>query len=225
MKKKQVMRTYNFSDAKLITLAGEKIAFIRRDVTNFDNYGVVNTMVDALELKVTSFSDFDTDVESLTNQTTATALKDAKADEVKIAIRSVMSRAELKYGVKNPKYKKFGADTISKQTDANLLVTGKRVVRVGNMLLSELSANGLTTTILDNLNTICNQFETAIIDKEIKVGERDIEQEDRVEAGNEIYNELVKYTNTGQAIWSSVDVAKYNDYVIYNTPTATPPTV
>ena len=113
MKKKQVMRTYNFSDAKLITLAGEKIAFIRRDILDFNKYGVVDTMIDALELKVTAFSDFDTDVESLTNQTTATALKDGKAEEVKIAIRSVMSRAELKYGVKSPKYTKFGAATIS----------------------------------------------------------------------------------------------------------------
>lgn len=36
-----------------------------------------------------------------------------------------------------------------------------------------------------------------------------------------IYNTLVKYTNTGQSIWASSNVAKYNDYVIYNTPSGT----
>lgn len=51
----------------------------------------------------------------------------------------------------------------------------------------------------------------------LKISDRDIEQESRVEAGNAIYNTLIKYTNTGQSIWVSSNVAKYNDYVIYNT--------
>lgn len=52
----------------------------------------------------------------------------------------------------------------------------------------------------------------------MKIGERDILQEDRVEDGNEIYSLLIKYTQTGQDIWETSDVAKYNDYVVYNTP-------
>lgn len=48
-------------------------------------------------------------------------------------------------------------------------------------------------------------------------------------AANAIYSTLVSYTNTGQRIWTTSNVAKYNDYVLYNTTTgdapATPPVV
>ena len=56
-----------------------------------------------------------------------------------------------------------------------------------------------------------------IIDMKIKIGERDILQENRVETANAIYATLVNYTKAGQSIWSSRNVAKYNDYVLYNT--------
>jgi hypothetical protein len=34
---------------------------------------------------------------------------------------------------------------------------------------------------------------------------------------------LVSYTNTGQSIWTTSNVAKYNDYVLYNTTTGDAP--
>lgn len=64
-----------------------------------------------------------------------------------------------------------------------------------------------------------------MIEKDIKVSERDIEQEDRVEAGNLVYADLIKYCGLGQSIWAATDVAKYNDYVVYNTQSGQAPEV
>ena len=41
MKKREVMRIYNFSDAKLIEIGNEKIAFMRRDADAFASYGLM----------------------------------------------------------------------------------------------------------------------------------------------------------------------------------------
>ncbi|WP_293873647.1 hypothetical protein [Flavobacterium sp.] len=41
MKKKEILRGYNFSDAKLVTIGKEKIAFMRRDKTEFENLGLL----------------------------------------------------------------------------------------------------------------------------------------------------------------------------------------
>ena len=49
MKKKEVVRDYNFSDGRLVTIVNEKIAYIRRDEAQFDSYGIKADMVDALE--------------------------------------------------------------------------------------------------------------------------------------------------------------------------------
>ncbi|WP_281323616.1 hypothetical protein [Flavobacterium sp. IMCC34518] len=38
-----------------------------------------------------------------------------------------------------------------------------------------------------------------------------------VNAGNTIYKTLIQYTTTGLSIWETTDIAKYNDYVVYNT--------
>ena len=91
------------------------------------------------------------------------------------------------------------------------------LVRVGTSLLSELTADGLTAAMLTALITLANELETLIIDQKIKIADRDIIQEDRVEAGNASYTSLVNFTNAGRNIWETSDVAKYNDYLIYNT--------
>jgi hypothetical protein len=217
MKKPSVVRLYKFSDATLVTKGKEKIAFMRRDAAAFTPFGVTAPQVTTLETAITAFSNTITDVEAISNQTGVTAAKDAKADQLRVAIRAVMARAELKYGNSNAKYKKFGTEALSQQSDSDLLITGKRVVRVGTEFLTDLTPNGLTAAMLTAITTLCNEFEALIIDLKIKIGERDIIQEDRVEAGNMIYKTLVQYTTTGLSIWETTDIAKYNDYVVYNT--------
>jgi hypothetical protein len=223
MKKKEVVRTFNFSDAVLVTKGKEKIAFIKRDASEFAKFGITDANIASLENSLTVFSETATDVEALNEQTEVTTIKDAKAEELRVAIRAVMTRVELQFGLTSSKYRKFGTDTLSKQTDADLLITGKRVVRVAKIFLSELAKKGLTQTMLDTITGICNDFENLIIDMKIKIGDRDIQQEDRIEAANIIYNILVSYTNTGQSIWTTSNVAKYNDYVLYNTTTGDAP--
>lgn len=222
MKKKEAIRLYKFSDGKLILLVKEKVAFMRRDAAGFVPYGITAANVTSLETSNNTFSNFITDTESASDQTGATTLKDNKAEQVRVEIRNVMARAERKYGAGSAKYDKFGTQTLSKQSDAELLVTAKRVVRVGTSLLSELTANGLTAAMLTAITTLATEFETLLVDQQLKIADRDIIQEDRVEMGNAIYTILVDFCNTGRNIWETSDVAKYNDYIIYDTPTGEP---
>jgi len=224
MKKQEVVRDYKFSDATLVTKGLEKVAYMRRDQTQFDNYGITVTKIDDLAALLTTFSSRLTDVEALGDQTQVTANKDAKAEEIRTAIRGVMSRVELKFGVGSPKYKKFGTDTLSAQPDSELLITAKRVVRVGTEFLTDLTENGVTALMLRDISDLADAFSDLIVQMKIEIGDRDIEQEDRVEAGNVIYSTLVKYTNVGQSIWETSDVAKFNDYIIYNTISGEPDT-
>jgi hypothetical protein len=218
MKKHEVVRLYNFSDAKLIEIGNEKIAFMRRDADAFASFGLDNTKFTELETKITDFSNLITDIETSSEQVEITKQKDEKAEELRVAIRSVMTRAAQKYGNTSARYANYGTDTLSKQSDSELIITAKRVVRVGTANLSDLASEGLENTHLDKIGTLNDEFGTLLINQKLKIGERDIKQEDRVEDGNAIYSLLIKYTQTGQDIWETSDVAKYNDYIIYNTP-------
>ena len=217
MKKKELFRLYNFSDGKLVTIGKEKIAFMRRDKTEFDKFGITTSDFDALETSIDAFSDTDTDVESLNTQTNTTTNKDAKAEEVREAIRAVMARVLLVFPEGSSNYKKFGTELLSQQLDSDLLITAKRVVRVANEFIAELTPKGVTAAMLTNITDLRATFEDLIIDVKLKIADRDTEQQERVLKANAIYETLVKYAITGQNIWVSQDVAKYNDYVIYNT--------
>lgn len=224
MKKKEVVRAYNFSDGKLVTITNEKIAFIRRDAAEFLGYGIKSVMVDDLETKTKKFSETATDVELVSDQSAVTKDKEGVADKLQVAIRSVMSRVVLKYPVESARYRKFGTEALSQQSDAELLVIAARVFRVGTEMLADLAANGLTAGMLDEINTLRDKLQHGLINVKLEIADRDIEQEKRVEAGNAIYATLIKYTNTGQAIWETSNVAKYNDYVVYNTSSGDAPT-
>ncbi|MDN3678590.1 hypothetical protein QWY90_14840 [Flavobacterium paronense] len=217
MRKQDVIRIYKHSDGTLVTKGLEKVAYMQRDKTEFGEYGITSNLVNDLKTLITEFSERLTDVEALGDQTGVTENKDAKAEEIRTVIRGIMGRVVLVYPFGSPKYKKFGTEELARQTDADLLITAKRVVRVGNEFMGELTANGLTPAILDSLTALTEEFTTLIVDMKMEIGRRDIEQEDRVEAGNAIYTTLVKYTNTGQTIWETTDLAKFNDYVLYNT--------
>lgn len=217
MKKKELFRLYNFSDGKLVTIGKEKIAFMRRDKTAFDKFGITTSDFDALETSIDAFSDTDTDVESVNAQTNTTINKDAKAEELREAIRAVMARVVLVFPQGSSNFKKFGTELLSQQLDSDLLITAKRVVRVANEFIADLTPKGVTAAMLTNITDLRATFEDLIIDVKLKIADRDTQQQERVEKANAIYETLVKYAITGQNIWVSNDVAKYNDYVIYNT--------
>lgn len=218
MKKNEVQRIYNFSDGNLVTIGKEKLAFMRRDAIAFRSFGLADANFNSLETALNLFSETITDIEILNEQVESTLLKDEKAEVVRVAIRAIMARVDLKFGAGTAKYKKFGTEALSHQSDSELLVVAKRVVRVGREYLSDLADHGLTEATLSDLSNLRDSFESLLIDQKLKIGERDILQEARVEEGNAIYRLLVSYTTTGLSIWSTLEAAKYNDYIIYNTP-------
>jgi hypothetical protein len=223
MKKKEVVRLFNFSDAVLVTKGKEKVAFMRRDASAFAQFGIQESSINELANSLDAFADSITDVEAVGDQTTVTALKDAKAEEVRVAIRAIMTRVDLQFKANTSTYRKFGTEALAQQSDADLLITGRRVVRVGNTLLTELASKGVTPELLSQLTTLCLDFKNLIIDMKIKIGERDVLQEERVEIANNIYSTLSSYAKTGQNIWETSNVAKFNDYIIYNTITGQAP--
>lgn len=84
--------------------------------------------------------------------------------------------------------------------------------------LAELAEEGLTSEILEDLRKLLVLYDTALANQEDAIANRDIAAENRTEKANEIYTLIVKYCDTGKRIWETKNVAKYNDYVIYDTP-------
>ena len=92
MKKNEVTRDYKMADASLCIIAGEKHHFMQRDAADFLLYNIPAPEVAIFRNDITAFEGFTTDVEMEALKIDTTNIKDAIAENVKVAIREIMNR-------------------------------------------------------------------------------------------------------------------------------------
>ncbi|MGB4776195.1 MAG: hypothetical protein WBP45_13550 [Daejeonella sp.] len=217
MPKKSITPHFTFSQDTLIQMAKSKASFIERDAAEFDKHNVTATRLTAFREKISTMENFPTDVELLGTQSVATETKDEVEVKLKNSIRGIMSRAVNKFGENSARYRQFGTKGLSHMTDLQLLKCAATVYRIGMAYLDQLASEGLTEPILTDLQNLRTEFNDADIVQSDAIANRDIATEDRIILANDIYDDLVKFCNTGKTIWANTDEARYNDYVIYDT--------
>ncbi len=218
MEKKPATRNYLFSDGVLVVKANNIITCARRDAAEFTLRGATeaNTftpLADAIDL----FKDLPTDEELLGIQQEFTENKNKKADTIKVQIRTIMTAAKITFGDGSSRYNRFGTKGLDAMSDPELLKAAGRVARTTTGFASQLAARGVTAATVTSLYTLAAEFEALIDDREDAANDRNIADEERIEAGNALYNSLVQLADTGKDIWVTKNEAKYNDYVIHNT--------
>ena len=223
MQKEEVQLKFKFSQPKLIELCYEKHEFASRDVTEMITRGVTQLYLDSFDADIVTFSNLRTHDEWEQDQVLATQAKDAAADIVREAIRDITVRAENKWGFHSARYRRYGTKGLSDMSDAELYVCGKRVIRIAEEDLAELTDEGLLQAEIDGLGTKNEDFMDKVILQSKAIADQDLATEDRYETANVLYDKLLKICNSGQNIWHATDEAKFNDYIVYNTPSGEPP--
>lgn len=220
--KQLVVREYNFSDAELKKNADSIIGNVQRDAEQFAVRGVSDEKIAQVQAKVVGFGDIPTDVELLGAVSAATLNKDTVAENVRVNVRSVRTMAQNCHGAKSPLYRSFGFEGMDTLSDGQLYFLGKRVLREATAQMGTLAAEGLTDAVLGQLQISITDLDNCIQAKQLADKERDVQTQIRINAGNALYREIVRFCNTGKDIWASTDPARYNDYLIYSSPSAAP---
>ena len=222
MKKPVVIRNYHLTDAVLKQKADEFLALLDRDKTEFVERGYD----DAAKLKFTAARD---EVDALSSDETlegakivATENKDLARSALEKNLRSIFNMAANKYGNRSATYRTFGSAAISDQPDAELVRTYKVTAKAATANLADLESEGLTDKKIDNLTAAGLAFDDALDAVAQGISDRDLATEARVETLNTLYALLIKYAGIGQDIYYETNEAKYNDYVIYDTPSGLP---
>ncbi len=222
MKKKSLLRIYNFSDGWLIQLADGILLLIGRDGALLQVRGLTQTKQDAIKDLRDAFANTLPDDYYLAQLGIKTEEKDKARGVVTTALRTIFVAAANVYGVKSRHYSAFGTSGLSKLKDSDMIRNGRLVLSTARKYSSELADEGITSEFLDDTETKLNTFDKARDEQVMAERDRDIETADRITKGNGLYRALVKVCNTGKDLWYEVDEAKYNDYVIYNTPSGQP---
>ena len=221
MKKTVASFNFKFSYADLIGLGEKTNSLMGRDQEELLTYSVNDQDRTAIAEATAELQDLPTDDEYKGTIIEFTATKDKLADEVKVGIRTFMVRVADAFGENSGTYSRFGTAGLSKLADLDLLQCCKRVLRMANTYSAQLQAKGLTAAMIEGLNTNCTQLDLAIAAKEDAVLAREVATEHRVTLANDLYARIVRISGFGKDYWYTRNEAKYNDYIIYDTPTGT----
>lgn len=215
MKKQSSNRKYNFPDADLYVQSLERIKYAARDIEYFEKYGYSKDRLVGFKTNCEKFSALPDDDELIGDQMVTTEKKSTAAEQLKTAIRSIMTRVAIKFNNRSGRYRKFGTAKLGDMTDAQLLFCGRRVARVARQQIDFLDKVGVNDFNISRVVEACREFENAMNIQQDKIAERDISVERRVELGNKLYDELVVLCNIGKDIWAEKDSVKYEQYTIY----------
>ena len=222
MKKPVVTRNYKLVDAVLKQKADEFLALLDRDATEFADRGydknAKNNFIGAIE----TINNLSSDETLEASKIGFTQSKDAARSGLEKSMRTIFNMAAIKYGTQSAKYRSFGNAEISRQPDAELVRTYKVMAQAANENLADLASEGLTQYKIDVLTAQGIALDDSIDAVAKGISDRDIATESRVEALNSLYELVIKYAGIGQDIFYEENEAKYNDYVIYDTPSGLP---
>ncbi len=203
---------------------GDKIKnLITRDAAQLQTYNVGPATAAAIESATQALKDMPTDEELKADVSYATAKRDESAEQVKTKIREIIVRPRIIYGEHSAEYRSFSIKGMDDMSMDELCRCGRRVVRRCNFYFDELEEHGLTQAEIDALENLVETFDVLIDKKDDAAIERDIATSKRVGLGNTLYTLITEVCDYGKTYWVSREEAKYNNYVIYNTPSQKKP--
>ncbi len=215
MRKQGFYRKYNFPDADLYAMVVDRLKYAQRDLKEFKKFGITKAKLKGIQNRVLQFYNLPNDDELVGNQMVVTEKKYDKANRLKAAIRSIMTRVAMKYGQRSGRYRAYGTAKMSDMSDAQLLFCGRRVARVGRKQLPLLAETGLNEDAIIRVQQAANEFEKSMNIQQDKIAERDIAVEKRVILGNKIYDDLIQLSDIGKLIWDNQNKTYYEQYAIY----------
>ncbi|MFN8284392.1 MAG: hypothetical protein U0U67_14320 [Chitinophagales bacterium] len=221
MKKDIVKTKFNFSFGKLKQQADETVNLIDRDILEFTDRGYTAARRTEFINAIAEFHDFPTDEQMDGIKQTATEEKDKARDVVESKMRTMFLAAKNVFGLNSGKYREFGNPDLTSLNDANLSRDANMMVTTAGKYLTLLAAEGVTPAKITALDDAQKEFDKKIDEQKTAISNRDNSTEDRAKLANVVYDLLVKYCETGRDIWYETSEAKYNDYIIYNTPSGT----
>jgi hypothetical protein len=219
MRNKQTqVREYKITDTEFYFQAKNFIGSAERDQEQFAGRGYPPARIEALNMLCTDFMEIRSDDEMLGAIVVATDKRDTVAEELRVHLRSIRTMAANALGPRSARYRAFGLEKMDGLRDELLYFLGRRVMREATANRDILADEGLTEAKLQAIGQTMERLLLAIDARQLAEKARDLQTEKRLEAGNTLYREIVRLCNTGKDLFVSTDEARYNDYVIYNTP-------
>ena len=211
-----IPRNYNLTDADLCVFASNLVAKMTRDLSDLKIFGVTADSISKLEALGNVFETFPSDDYFVGAVMIATDAKLAILDQIREVIRNMATRVELKWGLDSGQYRMLGAAGMTRFDENKLLLKSREMLETMTKYLADLADFGLTQAELDAWKALNESCETAMRTQSQAQSERDNSTNNRVKAGNALYEKVADYCEIGKRVYAKSNPSKYNDYIIYS---------
>ena len=213
---KRIRPSYMMTFGELAQLGDQAHKLATDDAVVLATYGINDAFRANLAEKTKQVKDFPTDEELEYGAAAENETKLARADEVKVSIRTIMVLVKQLYKEGSSKWTRFGTADMNKMNDLLLIKCGFRVVRVAQSLLTTLEPYGVTQAMIDALEIIVKAYDKAYDDQQDAKLLRKEFTIDRVLLANELYSLITQLYDYGKNYWVTRNAVRYSFYVIYD---------
>ena len=215
-----IKRDYTMLDSELCMYASNLCRRLTRDLSSVSSFGITAGSISSLKVIGDAFEVFPPDDAFLGDSMLANQTKNELAEQVRESIRNMALRLQLKWGTGSPQYRSLGDLNVSKANDEILLGNARKVLGRMENYLSELNTTGLVQDNIDDFHDLIESYENSLNEVSNAIELRDRKTKERITKGNELYSYVVNYSEIGKRVFEKTDPARYNDYILYSTPSS-----
>jgi len=205
---------YPFTQAALWQRCLDLFPSLDRDADRLLRFGVTPARVATYKADTNLFGLMDPDTVLVQEGAVGTGEKNADQQALVTSIQQVMACVGLRDDPRTAAYKRFGAADVANASEAALHLAGAVVVKQGRKYLADYAGLGLTAAMLDAVETNNANFVEELTTGKEAENNRQAATDDRIEAANALYVELVKLCAAGDTAWRFEDAAKAAEYVV-----------
>ncbi|MFA7290569.1 MAG: hypothetical protein WC055_16980, partial [Melioribacteraceae bacterium] len=216
MSKKIDSKQFSLSYPELIQIAKNLSVVLTRDLTDLSIFGLTAPAILNLSTLTTDFENSRTDVEYEGDVMIKTDAKNVFSEQALEQIRFMNVRVEAAFGLNSVIYETFKFGNINEMPDKEILETLRRITRMANQYIAQLTAFGVNPALITSLEDLANDYSDAITEQEETMDARRLAASARIDNANEIYAFISNYSNFGKKFYANTNPAKYADYVIYD---------
>jgi hypothetical protein len=207
-------RKYKIGDAELCMFVSNLCNSLTRDLPEFESYGLTAEKIAEFKALGDAFEIFPPDITFLADIMIANEEKNILREQILDTIRIMAMRVKLRWGANSGNYKRLDFQNPSLLSDDLLLVTAMSIYAKMTEYLPDLSALGLTQTMLDDFNILNSKFENSLNMLKDATVQREEKTKERIEKANELYRFTANYCNMGKLIFRKKNPAHYKSYII-----------
>ena len=214
--------SFRGNPAELTVLIGEKIAFARRDLDDFELRGWNAARLARLEADTVTFRKLPTDEELAQGVRKAEKKRADARTSYTGAIQTVLSKVRQVYHPESAEYRGYGAARLHQVPDPGFALLLEQVAAVGLHELASAPAEikaayqqaGLSAAELAALDGGATAFRKLLLAEAAADTRRAVGAQTRIRTSNAVYATGAALCDLGKSLFIATDAARYNDYLL-----------